>query len=100
MSSKLLTCHEARWAELHFSITYHRGRLATLPDALSRRDNVYPERGEDFISNNPMSFQKLIKEDELQPSRYFEVKVGYFPNLINSIQKKLWQDPQYTSCKV
>ncbi|MBW0592246.1 hypothetical protein O181_131961 [Austropuccinia psidii MF-1] len=61
MSSKFLTCRQAHWAEFlsefHFSITYRPGRLATLPDALSRRDNAYPERGEDFISKNPMHFQ-------------------------------------------
>ncbi|MBW0578253.1 hypothetical protein O181_117968 [Austropuccinia psidii MF-1] len=60
MSSKVLTWHEARWAEFlsefHFSINYRPGCLATLPDALPRRDNVYPERGEDFISKNPMNF--------------------------------------------
>ncbi|MBW0553718.1 hypothetical protein O181_093433 [Austropuccinia psidii MF-1] len=44
----------------------------TLPDALSRRDDVYPERGEDFISKNPMNFQQLIKQDEVQPSNYLE----------------------------
>ncbi|MBW0587259.1 hypothetical protein O181_126974 [Austropuccinia psidii MF-1] len=74
MTSKGLTCHRARWAEFlckfHFSITYRPGRLATLPDALSRRDNVYLERGEDFISKNPMNFQQLIKQDEVQPSRW------------------------------
>ncbi|MBW0463462.1 hypothetical protein O181_003177 [Austropuccinia psidii MF-1] len=73
MSSKVLTHSQARWAkflsEFHFSITYHPGRLATLVDALSRQENVYPERGEDFISKNPMNFQKLIKKDEVQPSR-------------------------------
>ncbi|MBW0536896.1 hypothetical protein O181_076611 [Austropuccinia psidii MF-1] len=79
MSSKVLTCRQARWAvflsEFHFSITYCPGRLATLLDALSCRDNVYPERGEDFISTNPMSFQQFIKQDE----------------------KALWQDSQYRS---
>ncbi|MBW0506647.1 hypothetical protein O181_046362, partial [Austropuccinia psidii MF-1] len=38
MSSKVLTCHQACWAEFlsefHFSITYHPGRMATSPDAL------------------------------------------------------------------
>ncbi|MBW0588287.1 hypothetical protein O181_128002, partial [Austropuccinia psidii MF-1] len=62
MSSKILTCRQALWAEFlsefHFSITYCPGRLATLPDALSRRDNVYPERGEDFISKNPMNIRR------------------------------------------
>ncbi|MBW0577108.1 hypothetical protein O181_116823, partial [Austropuccinia psidii MF-1] len=101
MSSKFLTCRQACWAgflsEFHFSITYHPGRLATLPDSLSRQDNVYPERGEDFISKNPMNFQQLIKQDEVQPSRYFAVKVESFSNLIDSIQKQLWKDSQYRS---
>ncbi|MBW0583629.1 hypothetical protein O181_123344 [Austropuccinia psidii MF-1] len=49
MTSKLLTCHQARWAEFlsefHFSITYRPGRLATLPEALSHRDKSYPQGG-------------------------------------------------------
>ncbi|MBW0574302.1 hypothetical protein O181_114017 [Austropuccinia psidii MF-1] len=85
MSSKVLT----RWAEFlsefHFSNTYRPGRLATLLYALSCWDNVYPQRGEDFIRKNPMNFQQLIKQDEVQPSRYFVVKVEYFSNLIDSI---------------
>ncbi|MBW0561067.1 hypothetical protein O181_100782, partial [Austropuccinia psidii MF-1] len=97
MTSKVLTRRQAHWDEFlfefNFSITYHPGRLATLPDALSHRDNVYPERGEDFISKNPMNFQQIIKQDEVQPSKYFAVKVEYFSTLIDSIQKKLWQDP-------
>ncbi|MBW0573543.1 hypothetical protein O181_113258 [Austropuccinia psidii MF-1] len=55
------------------------------------------ERGEDFISKNPMNFQQLIKQDEIQPSRYFAVNVESFENLIDSIQKALWQYPQYRS---
>ncbi|MBW0505228.1 hypothetical protein O181_044943 [Austropuccinia psidii MF-1] len=98
MSLKVLTRRQARWAEFlyefHFSITYRPGRLATLLDALSGRDNVYPERGEDFISKNPVNFQQLIKQDEVQPSRYFAVKVKSFSNLIDSIQKALWKDSQ------
>ncbi|MBW0542615.1 hypothetical protein O181_082330 [Austropuccinia psidii MF-1] len=71
--------------------------LTTLPDALSRQDNVYPERGEDFIRKNPMNFQQLINQDKVQPLRYFVVKVEYFSNLIESIQEKLWNDSQYRS---
>ncbi|MBW0583892.1 hypothetical protein O181_123607 [Austropuccinia psidii MF-1] len=63
MSSKVLTRRQARRAEFHFSITYHPGRLATLPDALSRRDNVYPERGVDFISKNPQTFHQVLKQN-------------------------------------
>ncbi|MBW0505458.1 hypothetical protein O181_045173 [Austropuccinia psidii MF-1] len=44
-----------------------------------------------------MKFQQLIKQDEFQPSRYFAVKVESFSNLIDSIQKALWQDSQYRS---
>ncbi|MBW0569815.1 hypothetical protein O181_109530 [Austropuccinia psidii MF-1] len=99
MSSKVLTHCQTRWAEFlsefHFSITYCPGGLATLLDALSRQDNIYLERGENFISKNPMNFQQLIRRDEVQPSRYFPVKVEYFSNLIYSIQKALWQDSQY-----
>ncbi|MBW0568235.1 hypothetical protein O181_107950 [Austropuccinia psidii MF-1] len=101
ISSKILTCCQARWAEFlsefHFSITYCPGCLATLPDALSRWDNVYPERGEDFISKNPMNYQKIIKQDEIQASKFFAVKVETFSNLIESIQKELWKDSQYRS---
>ncbi|MBW0562325.1 hypothetical protein O181_102040, partial [Austropuccinia psidii MF-1] len=93
MSSKVLTPHQAHWAkflsEFHFSITYILGSLATLPDALSHWEGVYLERGEDFISKNPMNFQRLIKQDEVQPSTYFAVKVESFSNLIDSIQKSL-----------
>ncbi|MBW0478359.1 hypothetical protein O181_018074 [Austropuccinia psidii MF-1] len=49
MSSIVLTRCQAHWAEFlsefHFTITYHPGRLATLPDSLSHRDNMYPGRG-------------------------------------------------------
>ncbi|MBW0493987.1 hypothetical protein O181_033702 [Austropuccinia psidii MF-1] len=101
MSSKILTHHQACWAEFlsefHFSIIYYPGGLTTLPDALSHWDNVYPERGEDFISKNPMNYQKLIKQDEIQASKLFAVKVEAFSNLIELIQKALWQDSQYRS---
>ncbi|MBW0469596.1 hypothetical protein O181_009311 [Austropuccinia psidii MF-1] len=46
MSSKVLMHRQSCWgeflSEFHFSITYHQGRLATLPDALSRWGSVYP----------------------------------------------------------
>ncbi|MBW0494122.1 hypothetical protein O181_033837 [Austropuccinia psidii MF-1] len=101
MSLKVLTCLQACWAEFlsefNFSITYRSCRLATLLDALSHWDNIYPERGEDLISKNPMNFQQLIKKYEVQPSRLFAVKEECFSNLIKSIQKNLSQDSQYRS---
>ncbi|MBW0529190.1 hypothetical protein O181_068905 [Austropuccinia psidii MF-1] len=99
MSSKVLTCHQAHWAEFlaefHFSITYHSFCLATLADASSHWDNIYPERGEGFFSKNPMNFQQLIKQNEFKPSKYLSYKVESFSNLIDSIQKALWQYSQY-----
>ncbi|MBW0569039.1 hypothetical protein O181_108754 [Austropuccinia psidii MF-1] len=97
----ILTCRQARWAvflsEFHFSITHRPGHLDTLPDASSSRDDVYPERGEDFISKNQMNYQKKIEQDEIQASNFFAVKVEAFSNLIELIQKSLWQDSQYRS---
>ncbi|MBW0477512.1 hypothetical protein O181_017227 [Austropuccinia psidii MF-1] len=82
MSSKILNFHQGRLAEIfsefHFSITYLPGRLATLWDALSRRDNIDPERGEEFISKNSMNYQKIIKQAEIQASKFFVVKVEAF----------------------
>ncbi|MBW0573808.1 hypothetical protein O181_113523, partial [Austropuccinia psidii MF-1] len=78
-------------------MTYRPGHLATLLDALSRRDDIYLERGEDFISKNRMNIQQLIKQDKVQTSRYFSVKMESFSNLIYSIQKAQWQDSQYRS---
>ncbi|MBW0477434.1 hypothetical protein O181_017149 [Austropuccinia psidii MF-1] len=50
----------------------------TLLDALSRWDKVYLERGEDFISKNPIIFQQLIKEDEVQPSSFLQSRWNAF----------------------
>ncbi|MBW0505013.1 hypothetical protein O181_044728 [Austropuccinia psidii MF-1] len=53
--------------------------------------------GENFISNNPMNYQKIIKQDEIQASNFFAVKGESFSGFIDSIQKELWQDSQYKS---
>ncbi|MBW0510727.1 hypothetical protein O181_050442 [Austropuccinia psidii MF-1] len=99
MSSKVLTCCQACWAEFlsefHFTITYRPGRLATLPDALSRRDNVYPERGVDFISKNTHNFHQVTKQDGIQESRFFSIKAEIFSDLVYKIQKEVWQDNDY-----
>ncbi|MBW0484454.1 hypothetical protein O181_024169 [Austropuccinia psidii MF-1] len=89
ISSNILTCNQACWveflSELHFTITYHPVHLETLPDAFSCWDSIYPERGEDFISKNPINYQKIIKQDEIQVSNFFEVKVTSFSKFIKSI---------------
>ncbi|MBW0526388.1 hypothetical protein O181_066103 [Austropuccinia psidii MF-1] len=99
MSSKVLTHCQARWAEFisefHFTITYRPGRLATLPDSLSHWDNVYPERGVDFISKNSKNFHQVIKPDGIQDSRFFSIKVKILSDLVDQIQKEVWQDKEY-----
>ncbi|MBW0496187.1 hypothetical protein O181_035902 [Austropuccinia psidii MF-1] len=56
---------------------------------------LFSGEGEYFIRKNPMNVQQLIKQDEVQPSRYFAVKVKSFPALIGSIQKALWKYSKY-----
>ncbi|MBW0491760.1 hypothetical protein O181_031475 [Austropuccinia psidii MF-1] len=77
------------FSEFYCTIPYHPGRLSTLPDALSRQDNMYPERGVDFISNNPQNFHQVIKQDGIQESRFFSIKVEIFSDLAEKIQKEL-----------
>ncbi|MBW0482231.1 hypothetical protein O181_021946 [Austropuccinia psidii MF-1] len=90
-SSKVHTFCQAHWAELpsefNFTITYLPGRLSTSLDALSCQDNVHPERGVDFISKNPQHFHQVIKNDGIQESRFFSIKVEIFSDLVDQIQK-------------
>ncbi|MBW0467166.1 hypothetical protein O181_006881 [Austropuccinia psidii MF-1] len=99
MYSKVLNCCWASWAEFisefHFTITYRPGRLATLPDALSLQEDVYPEKGVDLIRKNPQSFHQVIEQYGIQQSRFFSIKVEIFPDFADHIQKELWQDKHY-----
>ncbi|MBW0507815.1 hypothetical protein O181_047530 [Austropuccinia psidii MF-1] len=99
MSSELLTCCQALWAEFlsefHFTITYRPGRLATLSDSLSHWDSVYPERGVDFISKKPLSFHQVIKQYGIQESRFLSIKVEIFSYLVEKIQKEVWKEKDY-----
>ncbi|MBW0508455.1 hypothetical protein O181_048170 [Austropuccinia psidii MF-1] len=85
MSSKALTCCQARWAEFpsefHFTITYCLGRLGTLPDAFSYlvdqikkevlQDKYYKEILKQLARDSPagklstksQSVQKVGKEE-------------------------------------
>ena len=70
MSTKVLTRRRARWAEFlaefNFKITYRPGKLAVVPDALSRRDNVYPTGGKAFADNNPGNVRTLFSSNHVQ----------------------------------
>ncbi|MBW0499636.1 hypothetical protein O181_039351 [Austropuccinia psidii MF-1] len=99
MSPKVLTHCQACWAEFlpefHFTITYRPGRLPTLPDALSHGDNMYAEGGMEFISKNPQNVHQIIKHNGIQESRFFSIKVEIFSDLVDKIQKDVWQDKDY-----
>ncbi|MBW0566213.1 hypothetical protein O181_105928 [Austropuccinia psidii MF-1] len=99
MSSKVFTSSQARWAvflsEFYFSITYRPGRLATLPDALSHWDGMYPEIKVDFISKNPQNVHQVLKQNEIKESSFFPIKAEVFSDLVDQIQKAVWQDKDY-----
>ncbi|MBW0547563.1 hypothetical protein O181_087278 [Austropuccinia psidii MF-1] len=83
------------WWNVIYNLPVLIGWLATLPDALSCRDDMYPERGVDFISKNPPNFHQLIKQDVIQESRFFSIKVEIFSDLVEKIQKETWKDKVY-----
>jgi hypothetical protein len=66
MSSKQLTRRQARWGEIlseyNFVIKYRPGKQSTKPDALSRRDDVYPKEGEGYADSNPHNFKPLLTQ--------------------------------------
>ncbi|MBW0581234.1 hypothetical protein O181_120949, partial [Austropuccinia psidii MF-1] len=82
MSSKVLTCCQAHWAEFlsefHFIITYHPGRLATLPDALSCQDDVYPTRGWISSARILKIFIKFSSKMKLKSQYSFQKKLICF----------------------
>ncbi|KNZ43942.1 transposon Tf2-11 polyprotein type 1, partial [Puccinia sorghi] len=53
--------------EFHFTITYQPGKLAVVPDALSRQDNVYPREGK-FYLNSMTLHSKTLKLQDAQLS--------------------------------
>jgi hypothetical protein len=71
MSSKLLNRRQARWAEFlsefDFEVRYRPGKQGQKPDALSRRDDVYPRGGDGaYALNNPQNYRPLLKQAELR----------------------------------
>ncbi|KAM0789314.1 hypothetical protein ACM66B_000152 [Microbotryomycetes sp. NB124-2] len=71
MTSKVLNRRQARWAEFlsefNFVVTYRPGKQAIKPDALSRRDNVYPSStgGDAYAVNNPYNVRPLLQQEKL-----------------------------------
>ncbi|MBW0538465.1 hypothetical protein O181_078180 [Austropuccinia psidii MF-1] len=76
-SSKVLTCC---WPL--YQIPCHVGTTCT-------------QRGGDFIIKNPQNFHQVIKQDGIQESRFFSIKVEIFSDLVDKIQKEVWKDNDY-----
>ncbi|MBW0544311.1 hypothetical protein O181_084026 [Austropuccinia psidii MF-1] len=54
-----------------------------------------PREGVDFISKNLQNFHQVIKQDAIQESRFFSIKVEIFSDLVDKIQNQVWQDKDY-----
>ncbi|MCU1415826.1 MAG: hypothetical protein JWN80_3166, partial [Microbacteriaceae bacterium] len=78
MSTKLLTRRQARWAEhlseYDFTVVFRPGKQATKPDALSRRDDVYPGGGNaSYAAQNQHNNIQLLPNtaDQSQTARLY-----------------------------
>ena len=69
-TTKLLTRRQARWSEylsgFNYNIRYRPGKQGLKPDSLTRRSDVYPQRGEGaYALANPQNLQTLFSEGQL-----------------------------------
>jgi len=68
-TTKQLTRFQVRWSEylsgFNYLIRYHAGQLGTKPDALTRRDDVYPRGENAYALANPHNFQSMFKAGQL-----------------------------------
>ena len=67
--TKQLTRRQVHWSEylsgFNYLIRYRAGCLGTKPDALTRRDDVYPRGGNVYALANPHNFQSMFKPGQL-----------------------------------
>src|SRR5467141_1786184 len=68
-TTKQLTHRQVRWSEylsgFNYLIRYRAGRLGTKPDALTRREDVYPRGENAYALANPQNFQSMFKAGQL-----------------------------------
>ena len=97
MTTKVLTRRQARWAEFlaefNFVITYCPGRLGTLPDALTRRDDVYPDRGEAFADRNAGNVRQLFKQSENGSVSLFSISTSSLGDKLKALLEAQGKDP-------
>ncbi|KAI7967784.1 hypothetical protein MJO29_001061 [Puccinia striiformis f. sp. tritici] len=96
MSTKVLTRRQARWAEFlaefNFIITFRPGRLSSLPDALTRREDVYPKAGEAFADKNPGNVRQLFKTNDGGSVSLLAVSTGDVEDSLNNFRQSQLQD--------
>ncbi|MBW0583970.1 hypothetical protein O181_123685 [Austropuccinia psidii MF-1] len=51
--------------------------------------------GVDFIRNNPQNFHQVLKKNEIKKSRFYSIKAEVFSDLVDQIQKAVWQGNDY-----
>jgi len=72
-TTKILTRRQARWSEylsqFNLVIRFRPGRLGTKPDALTRRWDVYPKRGDNsYASVNSHNFRPVFTHEQIAAS--------------------------------
>ena len=72
-TTKVLTRRQAQWSEylsqFNLVIRFRPGRLGTKPDALTRRWDVYPKRGNTgYATVNPHNFKPIFTQEQLAAS--------------------------------
>lgn len=101
MTTKVLTRRQARWAErladYDFLIFYRSGKQSTKPDALTRRDDVYPSPGESFAANNPQNIQPLLRQSHLMAISTSEIASISSLELLAKIKDAQEQDDKISA---
>jgi len=72
-TTKMLSRRQARYSEylstFNMTIRFRPGKLGAKPDALTRRPDVYPKRGDSgFASVNPQNFRPIFNQEHLKNS--------------------------------
>ena len=98
MTTKVLTRRQARWAEFlaefNFIISFRPGRLSSLPDALTRRDDVYPHPGEAFADKNPDNVRQLFKTESDGSVTLRSISTGDLGDVLESYKDSQKNDPK------
>ena len=91
-TTKQLTCQQVHWSEylsgFNYLIRYCAGCLGTKPDALTRREDVYPQGENVYALANPHNFHLMFK-----PGQLLRAIILDLASLLISIKHGLVTDP-------